>query len=90
MKPLKKEDLHQPGFYLAIGTREASVFCFKVHRDPRGALNIWGLSLWRGRVAYRTHGIPLEVWLAQQRLSGTMRVRFYEDVDREERRKTDE
>ncbi len=90
---VKPEEL-VPGFYVAFGSDLGVVGFFRVkdhsaqyaasmaHHliDMSGAdpLVIWGLSRWRGRIAYRTRGCPLAEWLARQPPG----VQFRRDRDR--------
>jgi len=60
-----------PGFYVAFGS-DLGVVGFFMVRWNWVSLNgpvelcVWGLSRWRGSVAYRTRGIQLVTWLDRQ------------------------
>lgn len=69
-----------PGYYMAIGSDQGSILCFQVIDHPTSGRVIWGLSLWRDKVAYRTLGIGLFDWLDDQ----PERVRYYHDTNRAE------
>jgi hypothetical protein len=54
-----------PGYYVAFGSTLDTVAFFCIKNYPEG-LVIWGLSRYRGSIAYRTLGIPLNKWLEKQ------------------------
>ena len=76
-----------PGFYVAFGSDLGMVGFFRVkdhsaQYEAEGVSGnpvcVWGLSRWRGRIAYRTLGIPLARWLERQEAG----VQFRRDRDR--------
>lgn len=67
-----------PGHYMAFGSDLGSVGFFKVSAHPQEGLVVWGLSRWRGSVAYRTLGISLAQWLTRQERG----VQYRPDHDR--------
>lgn len=66
------------GYYVAFGSDLGMVGFFKVHDHPTCGLTIWGLSRWRGRIAYRTLGLDLSAWLDRQARG----VQYRRDLDR--------
>ncbi len=86
-KTVKPEEL-VPGFYVAFNSDLGMVGFFKVkdHSDTYtehgyhdlDPICVWGLSRYRGRIAYRTLGIPLKQWLERQEKG----VQFRRDFDR--------
>lgn len=68
-----KEDELKEGYYVVFGSSLGSVGFIRIHNG-----NVWGLSRWRGSIAYRTLGKKLEKWLENQPPS----VQFRHDIDR--------
>lgn len=61
-----RPELIGPGFYVAFGSDLGMVGFFKVVDHPIYGLTVWGLSRWRGSIAYRTLGLKLKEWLEVQ------------------------
>lgn len=71
-----------PGFYVAFGSDLGVVGFFKVvsyggTKEHPGPF-LWGLSRWKGAIAYRTRGLELSRWLAEQPAG----VQYRRDRDR--------
>lgn len=68
------------GYYVAFGTDLGNVGFFMVlplaGRADNLPYTVWGLSRWRGVVAYRTRGMRLDKWLALQPLGAQYRKDF--------------
>ena len=72
------------GYYVAFGSDLGTVAFFSVKEYDDYGLVIWGLSRWRGRIAYRTLGIALAEWLLRQERG----VQYRKDCDRTDWRGT--